>query len=238
LDSEVLNPPVHRIVDKNSFIVWNKNFCPGVFLNVLHAFDRVWHTGLLFKLKKCLPVLLLVIQILSTKPLISRPTRRLHHILIPNPSRSTLRKWLISRPLQYLHSWNSKLQKYIDSCLYWRHGNSLMTRVSSHSESTVAQQNLQAHLDDISKWSPKCKIKINSDKSFHILFTLRKGVLPVICFQNKQILSTTQTEYFGPFLDKRLTWGPHLKRKQRFLTLDLIYYALFSSLSSQSTTNY
>ena len=33
----------------------NKEYCSGVSLEVQQAFDKVWHTGLFFKLKKLLP---------------------------------------------------------------------------------------------------------------------------------------------------------------------------------------
>lgn len=67
--------------------------------------------------------------------------------------------------------------------------------------------------------------------------TLRK-VLPAIYLQNNQIPTTTQIMYLGLILDKRLSWGPYLKQKERLLTLDFIFYALFSSPSSRSITNY
>jgi len=46
---------VHRLVDKISSSFENKNYCPAVFLDVAQAFDRVWHNGLLYKLKLFLP---------------------------------------------------------------------------------------------------------------------------------------------------------------------------------------
>jgi len=46
---------IHRITDKIQTSFENKEYCPGVFLNVAQAFDRVWHDGLLYKLKLFLP---------------------------------------------------------------------------------------------------------------------------------------------------------------------------------------
>lgn len=46
---------IHRIVEKIASSFETKNVCPGVFLDVSQAFDHVWHTGLLFKLKMFLP---------------------------------------------------------------------------------------------------------------------------------------------------------------------------------------
>ncbi|KAL1116595.1 hypothetical protein AAG570_005067 [Ranatra chinensis] len=41
--------------DQISFALEKKEYCGGVFLDVAQAFDRVWHPGLLFKLKRILP---------------------------------------------------------------------------------------------------------------------------------------------------------------------------------------
>ena len=45
----------HRIIKVISDSFDRKMFCSGVFLNVKQAFDRVWHEGLLYKLKHNLP---------------------------------------------------------------------------------------------------------------------------------------------------------------------------------------
>ncbi|KAL1122041.1 hypothetical protein AAG570_003447 [Ranatra chinensis] len=44
-----------RVTDQISFALEKKEYCGGVFLDVAQAFDRVWHPGLLFKLKRILP---------------------------------------------------------------------------------------------------------------------------------------------------------------------------------------
>jgi hypothetical protein len=46
---------IHRIVDKISFFLEEKQYCTDAFLDVSQAFDRAWHTVLLFKLKFILP---------------------------------------------------------------------------------------------------------------------------------------------------------------------------------------
>ena len=46
---------IHRLTDKIASSFEKKKYCLGVFLDVAQAFDRVWHGGLLYKLKKFLP---------------------------------------------------------------------------------------------------------------------------------------------------------------------------------------
>jgi len=46
---------VHRLVDAISYALEQKLYCTCVFLDISQAFDRIWHDGLLYKLKKFLP---------------------------------------------------------------------------------------------------------------------------------------------------------------------------------------
>lgn len=45
----------HRIVNVITDALEKKKYCSAVFLDIQQAFDRVWHVGLLFKLKNNLP---------------------------------------------------------------------------------------------------------------------------------------------------------------------------------------
>lgn len=46
---------VHLLVDKISYTLEKKVICTATFLDVAQAFDRVWHKGLLYKLKSIFP---------------------------------------------------------------------------------------------------------------------------------------------------------------------------------------
>jgi hypothetical protein len=45
---------VHRIVNEIATNLEEKKYCNAVFLDISQAFDRIWHPGLLFKLKHTL----------------------------------------------------------------------------------------------------------------------------------------------------------------------------------------
>jgi hypothetical protein len=45
----------HRIVNKIAASLEEKQYCTAAFLDIDQAFDKVWHTGLLCKLKNELP---------------------------------------------------------------------------------------------------------------------------------------------------------------------------------------
>jgi hypothetical protein len=61
----------------------------------------------------------------------------------------------------------------------------------------------------------KIKNKINMEKSVQVTFTSKQS--PCECLQlimnNAPIPVQTKIKYLGIMLDKRLTWGPHLKEK-------------------------
>jgi hypothetical protein len=41
---------IHRLTDSISYSLENKLYCSAVLLDIAQFFDKVWHTGLLFKL--------------------------------------------------------------------------------------------------------------------------------------------------------------------------------------------
>jgi hypothetical protein len=46
----------HRIVQRINEALENKQYCSAAFLDISEAFNKVWHTGLLYKLRQSLPL--------------------------------------------------------------------------------------------------------------------------------------------------------------------------------------
>jgi hypothetical protein len=46
----------HRIANKVNEAIETKQYCSAAFLDISQAFDKVWHTGLLYKLRQSLPL--------------------------------------------------------------------------------------------------------------------------------------------------------------------------------------
>jgi hypothetical protein len=46
----------HQVVRKINEALENKQYCSAAFLDISQAFDKVWHTGLLYKLRRSLPL--------------------------------------------------------------------------------------------------------------------------------------------------------------------------------------
>jgi hypothetical protein len=204
---------VHRLVDKISSSFENKNYCPAVFLDVAQAFDRVWHNGLLHKLKLFLPVplYLLICSYLGNRTFKVRHGNSfssIFPILAGVPQGSDL-----SPDLYNIFS--SDILQINDTIIATYADNT--TILSFNRNPTVAFNALQNHLDLIDKWSSNWKIKINADKSVHVPFTLNKKNLSIPTLHEIPIASSFQIKYLGIILDKRLTWGLHLKNKRKSL---------------------
>jgi len=52
--------------------------------------------------------------------------------------------------------------------------------ISIHENHLFASANLQIHLDIISQWYSKRRIKLNHNKSVHTTFTLKHGICPPV----------------------------------------------------------
>jgi hypothetical protein len=46
----------HQIIQRINEALENKQYCSAAFLDISQAFNKVWHTGLLYKLRRSLPL--------------------------------------------------------------------------------------------------------------------------------------------------------------------------------------
>lgn len=83
---------------------------------------------------------------------------------------------------------------------------------------------LKIHLDFINNWANKWQIKINPEKSVYEKFTLKKTVPPNVYIQGTEIPSSLNVKYLGITLDKILTWGAPLNKKEKRSTAHYIYF--------------
>jgi hypothetical protein len=86
--------------------------------------------------------------------------------------------------------------------------------ISINIDPITASSNLQIHLNYLSEWYDKWRVKINQNKSVHTAFTLKQGICPNITLKNVQIPTFDTVKYLGLTLDKRLIWNKHLRTKR------------------------
>jgi hypothetical protein len=174
---------LHRVVDLIASSLETKKYCSAVFLDVAQAFDSVWHTGLLYKLKKIYPApyyLLLksYIENRSFNVKIESTLSNSYDILAGVPQGSDIAPFLyIIFTADIPTTENTLMGTYADDTAI----------LAANSGPHICSHHLQNHLNMLSKWCNAWKIKVNELKSTHVTFTLRPKECPEVSFSNSVI---------------------------------------------------
>ena len=201
----------HRVVDTIASTLERKQYCSAAFLDEAQAFDRVWHVGLLWKLKKILPsTYFLIINSYLTERYFQVSEGCFFSSYFP--VRAGVPQGSILAPLLYT----------VYTADIPRHPHTLLASyaddkaiLSSHQDPTTASQHLQEHLSSVEKWVAKWRIKINPQKSQHVIFTLNKSFCPPVFLNRIPLPTADVVKYLGLYIDKRLTWNPHTRLKRQ-----------------------
>ncbi|KAL4136298.1 hypothetical protein QTP88_007846 [Uroleucon formosanum] len=207
---------VHRIVDNIASTLENKHYCNALFLDVAEAFDRVWHKGLLYKIRFLpAPLFLTIESFLSRRSFQVRfedELSTIHPINAGVPQGSILAPTLYNLFTSDIpHSNNTTLATFADDTAI----------LSSNKCLQAATNHLQEHLVILQHWFQKWRIKLNENKSTFITFTLGLKNSQPIKLNNSIIQTQNSIKYLGLHLDKRLTWATHIKNKRSSLNLKL-----------------
>lgn len=226
----------HRVVDAISSSLEKKQYCTCVFLDISQAFDRVWHQGLLFKLRKCLPsaLFLLIKSYLDNRHFKIRFGSAFSNIATINAG---VPQGGILSPILF-NIFVSDQPTLADTLVADYADDKAI--ISMHENPDLASASLQLHLDLMTDWYKKWRVKINSTKSVHITFTLKLGHCPNVFINNTPIPTSDTVKYLGLHLDKRLTWNKHLKTKRLLLNsrsriLKSLYSNQFTNLKTKIT---
>lgn len=217
---------VQRIAEVINNGFERKEHSLAVFLDVAQAFDKVWHKGLLFKIKS------LGVPIYLQNLIQSFLFNRKFHVKL-NYSNSTTRNVLAGVPQGSVLGpmlfniftadipipQNASLALYADDT----------AMISKHSDIHVAQQNLQNSVDTLVEWFGKWRFKLNASKCEAKIFTLRRPHPPPNITINDTIIEWNPPDqsikYLGIHLDQRLNWNLHVNSKlaQAYSRLSMLY---------------
>lgn len=224
---------VHRLVDEVQKNMENRKFSSVAFLDITQAFDKVWHTGLLYKLKKSLPInyysiIKSYIQDRLFQVKFNDVITGLHKLQSGVPQGSIL------GPLLYLLFTRDLPVTPEAFVATFADDTAILT---SDEQSDTASITLQENLNAIESWLKKWRINVNGSKCVHVTFTTRKGNCSPVYLNNQQIPVADEVKYLGIHLDRRLTWRKHIftKRKQLGIKLRNMYWLIgrSSSLSKE-----
>lgn len=204
---------VHRITNVIEKALEEKKVCSTVFLDVTQAFDKVWHKGLKYKMKKNLPrqlsdILESYISDRYFRIKYEQAYSVLQKINAGVPQGSVL------GPLLYLlytsdipEPENNTLATYADDTAILAVGN-------SHEE---AAEKLQNTVNKINTWTKNWRIQLNETKSIHINFTNKTNQHIPININGNPIPYSNTAKYLGITLDAKLRWKAHIKKKREEL---------------------
>lgn len=138
------------------------------FLDIEKAFDRIWHEGLLFKLKLLKlnnPIIKIIQSFLTNRSgqvKLGTAVSEFFPINAGVPQGSVLSPTLFNLYVTDIPTTDTtKILMFADDTVIW----------SSHSDIRIASKNLQIHLNHIHNWTQKWRITLNPSKSQAIAFT-------------------------------------------------------------------
>lgn len=213
---------VHRVVAKINETLEHKNYCTAAFLDVSQAFDKVWHTGLLYKLKRQFPdnIYNILKSYLSNRHYLVKYREEYTSL---NPITSGVPQGSVLGPILYLlytadlpTTANTMTATFADDTAV----------LATHKDPIRASNILQNHLHQIQLWLKKWRIKANTTKSVQVTFTMNRDSCPPVQLNNQELPQADEAKYLGIHLDRRLTWRKHIftKRIQLGLKLNSLYW--------------
>ena len=222
----------HRLVHGILTSLEEKKLCTAAFLDIQQAFDRVWHDGLLYKLKQLLPTphYLLLQSYLS-----DRYSQIKFHSEISSyfPINSGVPQGSVLGPLLYL-LFTADIPTRPDTILAtFADDTAIMT---SNEDPYSATRTLQNHLNMLEAWLSDWRVKVNETKSVQVTFTNRKIDCPHVTLYGTQLPVKTEVKYLGLTLDRSLTWKPHIIAKKNQINLKIRQMHWLIGRTSQLTT--
>ena len=168
------------------------------FIDIIQAFDKVWHTGLLYKLKRVFPhpEYTLMKSYLTDRTFQVRYQEeytKLYTIQSGVPQGSILEPILYSIFTADLPGTEQTLTvTYVDDTAI----------LASHQNPITASRKIQNHLNQFEEWLKRWHMKANENKSTHITFTLKRGTCPTVTLNGNQIPQGETAKYLGIYLDR------------------------------------
>ena len=206
-----------RITDTISCSLERGQYCGGVFLDVAQAFDRVWHPGLLFKLKQFLPSTLYLILKSYLEERFFRVSQ-CGELSTYFPIEASVPQGSVLSPFLY-NVYAADMPTHPNTLLFTFADDTCI--LASDPDPISTSRTLQDNLSSMQSWCRRWRVKVNGAKSAHLTFTLRRRPCPPVFFNDVPIPTPEQVRYLGLHLDRRLTWNPHTRLKRTDLNRKL-----------------
>ena len=206
---------VHRLVNVIRQTFEEKKYCSSAFLDVRQAFDKVWHNGLLYKLKQTLPhTFYNILKSYLSDRFFQIKLENTHTELIS--IESGVPQGSVLGPILYVIFTSDIPTSPETTTATFADDTAIL---SCHRDPVEASNQLQNNLNNIETWLKKWRIRVNETKSSQVVFSLRKNVCPQVRLNNILLPQAESVKYLGMHLDKKLTWKEHIWHKRQHLNL-------------------
>ena len=185
----------------------------SVYLDISKAFDRVWHDGLLYKLKRCgisgqlLSVLQSFLKDRKQRTVLNGQCSNWGDILAGVPQGSIL------GPLLFLVYINDLTADLTCNVKLFADDTSLFKVVQ---QPYTAAEDLNHDLELISKWAHDWRMSLNPDpqkQAVELLLSKKRHEIdhPDIFFNNIPVKKVEEHKHLGIILDSKLSFSSHIK---------------------------
>lgn len=190
-----------------------KQHTTAVFVDVAKAFDQVWHAALISKMgMHDFPA-----------PLLQLVGSYLHHrsfnILLRTGLQTTRST---TRPIEAGVPQGSLLSPLLYALFVQDIPNTVGISIAKYADDTAflsqdrhplrATLRLQRALADFEEWCSRWQVQVNAEKSQAVFFSRRRPPQPApVLLLDTPLPWTPTVKYLGLIMDRKLTWGPHIK---------------------------
>jgi exonuclease III len=206
---------ITRYIQKTSHSFYQGRVVLSAFYDVEKAFDKVWHEGLLYKLRTHTNLSLGLIRLMKSF-LTNRTTRYRVGQSLSNPltllagtpqgsvlSPTLFLLWVNDLPAPPLPTNNNGQEQYADDLTSW----------SAHQHHFIAQESIQSQNDDIATWSDTWRTTYNAEKTQFTAMSRKKLHYPVhITVKGQRITPTKTANTLGITVDSKLKMTAHFKK--------------------------
>ena len=185
----------------------------SVYLDISNAFDRVWHDGLIFKLRKCgidgklLDVIVSFLNDRQQRTIINGESSSWKNIVAGVPQGSIL------GPLFFLVYINDLPDGLKSNVRIFADDTSLFSVVNNLHTSA---NDINHDLNMIKKWAYQWKMTFNPDPSKQaeqVIFSRKRSNQnhPTVFFQDIPVYIVEEHKHLGLLLDEKLSFSSHIK---------------------------
>ena len=198
---------VHRIYEA---LERGEDIC-FVSLDASAAFDRVWHAGLIHKLK-CFGIQGTLLLWLS-----DYLSNRKQRVVIDGQHsewtyiKSGVPQGSILGPLLFLIYTNDIVNNIESEILLFADDTAILEPLSNGNQSI---DKLNRDLQTLGNWAAQWLVQFNPTKTKYLIFSkkIERLVYPPLYLQNKQLVEVASHKHLGLTLNNKLTWDDHITR--------------------------